>query len=468
MKVIPSDVIDRYREEKLFNELELGSELYKLYEAKPELIKPVRLIGTTAVKFLCDVNQIIEKKLPKLSDKEAKFLDVVVSTYADENALKIWGPCSEKLKALKSEIKKLEKMKKEKAKNINTQEEEVQKREKALLGGCVKSTLNALQSRKDLTPAECGDIMRLFSTVAEEIDNYDQKVKTESEKLSLNLGIYRGQEKLADFGGYVNLRGAYRTAWGPVPFARTRRTRDLVELKLEAKEILDRLQGDLEGTVTGITRWKLKAGSTVGSMDQLFGLPKGADISGTTADATYALETLMNIIYAKEINQALQTKKIWIEAPYIMLLPLVSMVSQYHHTILECALTLTTLDYIKYAIGFYTTLHPNMREVKKGGVAKELYDILEKYEQDRRNLHMLVFDSKFGGEMGVKMETEEEIQKYKAFVTMTKARYNYFDERRHLRTYRYEDVKGIVEDIRKGGPILPEEAIQREMNRLEK
>ena len=95
----------------------------------------------------------------------------------------------------------------------------------------------------------------------------------------------------------------------------------------------------------------------------------------------------------------------------LCLLPVASMGYQGHHTILECAVTLTINDYIDYHLGLYTTLLPRAwfeekTRYKKGEVfvkekgspifekAKQnIVKILKNYEKDKKN-HWMVLSFK--------------------------------------------------------------------------
>lgn len=123
-----------------------------------------------------------------------------------------------------------------------------------------------------------------------------------------------------------------------------------------------------EGVMPGLARFTLDPKSSIRQIDKMFGLKRGADISGTTADTVFGLETLMYSFHAgihqgkkeqwkdkdvaKWMEDALRIKEI------LYLLPLATMGAQAHHTILECAFTLSINDYIDYSIGMYTTLIP--------------------------------------------------------------------------------------------------------------
>jgi hypothetical protein len=94
---------------------------------------------------------------------------------------------------------------------------------------------------------------------------------------------------------------------------------------------------------------------------------KMADISGTTADTVFGMEVLWHHFHAGTFKSGGEwtEKKIaaWLEDALRMkevlyLLPLVTMTYQAHHSLLECAFTLSLNDYIDYSVGVYSTLRP--------------------------------------------------------------------------------------------------------------
>lgn len=113
--------------------------------------------------------------------------------------------------------------------------------------------------------------------------------------------------------------------------------------------------------------------STVHRIDQVFGLVPAADISGTTTDNIYFMERFKN-------NTAAAND------PIYHLLPLATIVSGAHHSLIEVALSLSLNGIIDYHIGFYSTLLP--RGGREG--AAEIRAALTAAEGNPRNRHMLV------------------------------------------------------------------------------
>jgi hypothetical protein len=124
--------------------------------------------------------------------------------------------------------------------------------------------------------------------------------------------------------------------------------------------------------------FRVKGNDLCKRMDLLFGLLKGATISGTTTDTVLVLE-------AFGAGLGLH--------PGYYLFPVATIAASLHHTLLEAGLALTLTEAIdSYCVGFYTSLVP------KGGLPAELakaQTILSGAEQDRRNRHLICwFDEK--------------------------------------------------------------------------
>ncbi|HEX7866504.1 MAG TPA: hypothetical protein VF555_16225 [Variovorax sp.] len=126
----------------------------------------------------------------------------------------------------------------------------------------------------------------------------------------------------------------------------------------------------------GVMVWKIEDTSTIGKIDRTFGLPYGADISGTTTDNLYFLTGWADISSGD---------------PLLMMLPLAAIVGEYHHSLLEVAAAMTLRKVISYSIGFYTTLLPTL---PKGKTALDqrgaVQTILSAAENDPRNKHILI------------------------------------------------------------------------------
>ena len=94
----------------------------------------------------------------------------------------------------------------------------------------------------------------------------------------------------------------------------------------------------------GISLFQLDEASSIKQIDRMFGLMKGADISGTTADTVFAMEALWHHFHAGTMKSGVEwTDKAiaaWMEDALrikeaLYLLPLVTMTYQAHHTLRE-------------------------------------------------------------------------------------------------------------------------------------
>ncbi len=95
----------------------------------------------------------------------------------------------------------------------------------------------------------------------------------------------------------------------------------------------------------GIDLKQASGQSTVKKIEQLFGLPAGADISGTTADSIYFVKRFCPIA-GYQYDDLYQ------------LVALASLVRARHHGLVEVALTLSANKIIEYHVGYYDTLRP--------------------------------------------------------------------------------------------------------------
>jgi len=125
---------------------------------------------------------------------------------------------------------------------------------------------------------------------------------------------------------------------------------------------------------SGLMMFRVKDEDLCRKIDLLFGLLKGATISGTTTDTALVLEA-----WGYEYG---------LHAGYY-LFPVATIAASLHHTLLEAGLALSLIDAIDdYKVGFYTSLKP------KGGFPGELNsvpDILVEAENDPDNRRLLIW-----------------------------------------------------------------------------
>lgn len=240
-----------------------------------------------------------------------------------------------------------------------------------LSGSAKKETADALmnvwKSSSSWSADDCGDLIRLFGGLIEDKSLHGQAVDQ-------SVDQERGDKRKFGFGSDERSR----TTTG---FNQTIAHVGQAHLAvLGAKRVQDGF--------SGITNISLTEKSTVKKVDCAYGLAEGCDISGTTADSIFFFDHVNTFING--LPETITTDKL----PIIQLFPMATMGSQGHHTVLECALTLTQNGIIKYRVGFYSTLMP------EGSSNESLRKLFSKYESDPRNIQMLCWWDEFGTKLG--------------------------------------------------------------------
>ncbi len=129
-----------------------------------------------------------------------------------------------------------------------------------------------------------------------------------------------------------------------------KRITGLKKTDLSSKRRIARLMANSSG---GTNIHSLKPNSLVGTLEWIFGLPCGADTSGTTAEIIGICETIKTKYLPEEELNSL------IKGVPLFLGPALSMVKNGHHTLIECAVPMCMgFEDIKYAPGFYSTILP--------------------------------------------------------------------------------------------------------------
>lgn len=237
-----------------------------------------------------------------------------------------------------------------------------------------------LRAVPNLSATECGDLIRLYGTVAEVGGKkYQEKLAAyraqPTQYVPFNAGVAR------PYGAQLEKQKALRkygdVGWGkrPEQSARARVTPDAYRQTFGAPPAPGQARQQFLGLGGGINAWVLLDESTVHKIDRLFGLPLGADISGTTTDTI----AFLGHFVAAGVN------------PLYYLLPIATIVAAGHHTILESALALThnwQITGVEYRIGFYTTLLPRNAFLPAGSNIKS---VLQQYQDDVRNRLLLIY-----------------------------------------------------------------------------
>jgi hypothetical protein len=207
--------------------------------------------------------------------------------------------------------------------------------------------------------------------------------------------------------------------------------------------------------------WKIEDTSTIGKIDRVFGLPFGADISGTTTDNLYFLTG-------------------WADAskgdPLVMMLPLAAIIGEYHHALLEVAAAMSLRKVISYSIGFYSTLLPPL----PGGIAPQaqrgdIIALLDKFDKDPRNQHVLLHYNKNNKIAGCFIGEGDELG---AFKELGKVDMRLWPRFNSLPAYPPEDkIMGLLAEVglanaalasRRGALRGGKESAEMEQKRLEK
>ena len=232
--------------------------------------------------------------------------------------------------------------------------------------GVKEALLRLLVNSVNWSPEDCSDIIRLYGEIVEK----DPRFKDEN----LLKSTFRGSRILTVGGTKVEIEENVAFATGGTTHSGQKfGFRDRKRLPPEQQQPVPSCVTHYyphEGGFRGITSSKLAEHDTVKKIDQMFALPEGASISGTTADSIFCCD----IATSKTLTGWLQ------------LLPIATMVAQYHHTVLECALTLTLNKKVAYRIGFYTSLSP-----LSGSIPPEVAMVLSDFEMEAFNRELVAF-----------------------------------------------------------------------------
>jgi hypothetical protein len=234
----------------------------------------------------------------------------------------------------------------------------------------VNSLVSVLRQSSQWTAADCSDLIRLFGGIIE-----DPALQSHG-LVDKGVDEFRDQQR---FGpgfltkGPAKQRARERGAYYPEGSKETR----IPHITKAHHSVLDfkRQKG-----FSGIEKTTLMDCSTVKKIDSTFGLAEGCDISGTTADSIFFMKHVQDFI--RGLSESIPADLM----PVVQLLPMATMASQGHHTVLECALTLTLNRIIQYRIGFYGTLRP-----MNGALPAALAGMFDAAEQDVRNKHILCY-----------------------------------------------------------------------------
>jgi hypothetical protein len=217
-------------------------------------------------------------------------------------------------------------------------------------------------------------------------------------KLGLSSEHVAGQQALRSEPTFLKVgkgKPVREGGWGPEMGHRHRG-----DISADAQQRSGAPYTNIGKIVRGVDKFRFLPKSVIGAIDRTFGLrPKGGDVSGTTTDSIYALKWAGSVSgVSSDTIKAIQ------------LLPMITMVPQGHHTMVECAYPLSRHGYIDYHIGYYTTLAPVGIYIGPIGTL----------DQSEHNKHVLVW-GRDHGQQGVLMDGQQEIEAFKKLAQVLSA-----------------------------------------------
>lgn len=175
-----------------------------------------------------------------------------------------------------------------------------------------------------------------------------------------------------------------------------------------------------------LTKYRLKPESSIGKMNRLFGLPGGADISGTFVNnmwaVKYLVESLEEFNFLTPNNLALSVRDqpetlIWMGF-------LAAMVGQFHHTFNEVAIVLAIKGMISYQAGHYNSIFALGSTLESGLDLSTLIQLIEEAKVTVRD--SFFFEDKFGSICRFQFSQSERVtsELIKRFTTITAKSYS--------------------------------------------
>jgi len=255
--------------------------------------------------------------------------------------------------------------------------------------GCMKGMKawngdTLLDHSKAWTASDCGDWIRVFGEIIEAKLFFS--VRQEAKRTAPQQGRDKGywSKPMAPAARKGQTAGDQALHQPNLQASALRR-----RLEYSTVTIHDQGLYDLETTesgflmksmmFSGIKKWAIMGNDVTGKMDRLFGLMKGATISGTTTD---------NIYFLNKFGKA-------IKDPILYLLPVGSIAGGGHHSLIEVAIPLTINGFIDYSVGLYSTLIPGgtapMRSARRSMGAEALRKVCGVWEARPENHLLLCF-----------------------------------------------------------------------------
>ena len=232
------------------------------------------------------------------------------------------------------------------------------------------SLARVIQNSNLWTASDCSDLIRLFGAFVEDKALLDRGI--------IQRNVENSRKERRPGPGFNKKGPGPQRAREPDHYYEKGNQTKLPHIQAGHKAALAHRR--VRGRFAGFEKCTLKDCSTVKRIDSVFGLAEGCGISGTTADSIFFMQHVGDFLADMEENIGTNNM------PFIQLLPMATMGSQGHHTVLECALTLTLNNIVDYRVGFYNSLKP-----LQGTFPDALQRIFRVAEEDCRNRHILCF-----------------------------------------------------------------------------
>lgn len=157
----------------------------------------------------------------------------------------------------------------------------------------------------------------------------------------------------------------------------------------------------------GIFKWVQMGWDRLWIIAQLYGLPPGATISGTTTDHMFAIYEILSEIEGLagpdemsgsdsggNIHLKGLARRIQQYLPYLHLVPLIQMGSQMHHAICEMGTALSLNDFTSYHVGYYSSLlpAPTQMQIKDQKLDERIRKVLADAEGSVGHLYAMSSD----------------------------------------------------------------------------
>jgi hypothetical protein len=282
-----------------------------------------------------------------------------------------------------------------------------------------------------LSASECSDIIRLYGCLVETGKDMVPKLKEGStaRQAAEKFAKEDKQKDLKRVGGGDRYPHGPKKVWDKDKYRKRGGA-------LPPPEWLESIIGP--APFKGISIKAALNEGVLGKIENTFGLWKGAAISGTTADTIHVLNHF---------------GKAGLD-PIIFLLPVATIVYDYHHALVEVAMTLTMNRIITYSIGLYSTLIPSSsHHPSKNGIKS----IFKRFESRIDNKLILIYYDR-GRPAGCFQFEEAEKHEFQKIATADISLWQYFaslgpypTEADILKLLRQHGLEGkALQAVRKG------------------